>query len=71
MGAALADKAQIQRPQPNGIVMVKIDAKTGQRVAPNQDGIFEFFRNGNAPELDDSGTSSASDNQNPLPEDLF
>jgi len=71
MGAALADKAQIQRPQPNGIVMVKIDAKTGQRVAPNQDGIFEFFRNDNVPELDDSGTSSASDNQNPLPEDLF
>jgi penicillin-binding protein 1A len=71
MGTALADKAPIQRPQPNGILMVKIDAKTGQRVAPNQDGIFEFFRKGNAPELNDNGTPPTNDNQNPLPEDLF
>jgi len=71
MGSALADKAPIQRPQPNGIVMVKIDAKTGQRVAPHQDGIFEFFRKGNAPVLNDNGTPPANDNQNPLPEDLF
>jgi penicillin-binding protein 1A len=71
MGAALADKPPIQRPQPNGIVMVKIDAKTGQRVGPNQQGIFEFFKSGSAPELDNNGGSSATDNQNPLPEDLF
>ena len=71
MGDALADKAPIQRPQPNGIVMVKIDAKTGQRVAPHQDGIFEFFRKGNAPVLNDNGTPPANDNSNPLPEDLF
>ena len=71
MGAALGDKPPIQRPQPNGIVMVKIDAKTGQRVAPNQQGIFEFFKSGSAPELANSGGSSATDNQNPLPEDLF
>lgn len=71
MGAALADKPPIQRPQPNGVVMVKIDAKTGQRVAPNQQGIFEFFKSGSAPELDNNGGSSATDNQNPLPEDLF
>ena len=71
MGAALGDKPPIQRPQPNGIVMVKIDAKTGQRVAPNQQGIFEFFKSGSAPKLDNSGGSSATDNQNPLPEDLF
>jgi penicillin-binding protein 1A len=71
MGDALADKAPIQRPQPNGIVMVKIDAKTGQRVAPHQDGIFEFFRKGNAPVVNDNGTPPANDNSNPLPEDLF
>ena len=71
MGDALADKAPIQRPQPNGIVMVKIDAKTGQRVAPHQDGIFEFFRKGNAPVLNDNGTPPANNNSNPLPEDLF
>jgi penicillin-binding protein 1A len=71
MGAALADKPQIQRPQPNGIVMVKIDAKTGKRVAPNQTGIFEFFKTENVPALPDPGSLKGPDNQSPLPEDLF
>jgi len=71
MGAALADKPQIQRPQPNGIVMVKIDAKTGKRVAPNQTGIFEFFKTVNVSALPDAGSLKGPDNQSPLPEDLF
>ena len=71
MGAALADKPQSVRPQPNGIVMVKIDAKTGKRVTPNQNGIFEFFKTENLPELDNTGVTVPADNQNPLPEDLF
>jgi penicillin-binding protein 1A len=71
MGAALAEKPQIQRPQPNGIVMVKIDAKTGKRVAPNQTGIFEFFKTENVPALPEAGSLKGPDNQSPLPEDLF
>jgi penicillin-binding protein 1A len=71
MGAALEGKKQIKRPQPNGIRMVKIDAKTGARVAPNQQGIFEFFKTGNVPELPENNSTLPADNESPLPEDLF
>ena len=69
MRGALAGKADIVQPQPNGIVMVKIDAATGERVAPHQEGIFEFFKQTNVPELTNSGNSIPTDS--PLPEDLF
>jgi penicillin-binding protein 1A len=71
MGAALAGKPDVKHPQPNGIVMVKIDAKTGKRVGPNQTGIFEFFKTDNVPELINAGSIAPADNQSPLPEDLF
>jgi len=71
MGAALAGKPDVKHPQPNGIVMVKIDAKTGKRVGPNQTGIFEFFKTDNVPELINAGSTTPADNQSPLPEDLF
>ena len=71
MGVALAGKPNIKLPQPNGIVMVKVDAKTGKRVMPNQSGIFEFFKAENAPELLNIDGAVPVDNQTPLPEDLF
>jgi len=71
MGAALAGKPEAKHPQPNGIVRVKIDAKTGKRVAPNQTGIYEFFKTKNVPELTNTGSTAPIDNQSPLPEDLF
>lgn len=71
MGSALKGKPEITQPQPNGIVMVKIDAKTGARVGPNQKGIFEFFKAENVPDLPDINSSSPADGENPLPEDLF
>ena len=71
MGVALAGKPNIKLPQPNGIVMVKIDAKTGKRVTPNQPGIFEFFKAENAPKLRNIDGDVPADNQTPLPEDLF
>lgn len=71
MGAALAGKPEAQHPQPNGIVRVKIDAKTGKRVAPNQTGIYEYFKTKNVPELINTGSTAPTDNQSPLPEDLF
>jgi hypothetical protein len=49
--------------------MVKIDAKTGERIAPHQKGIFEFFKQTNVAELPDSSNQVPIDN--PLPEDLF
>jgi penicillin-binding protein 1A len=69
MRGALAGKPEIIQPQPNGIVMVKIDAKTGERIAPHQEGIFEFFKQTNVAELPDSSNLVPVDN--PLPEDLF
>ncbi|MDG2501663.1 MAG: PBP1A family penicillin-binding protein [Porticoccaceae bacterium] len=71
MGAALAGKPEVKHPQPNGIVRVKIDAKTGRRVAPNQTGIYEFFKTKNVPELTNTGSTAPTDDQSPLPEDLF
>ena len=67
---ALEGKPNIERPQPDGIVMVKIDAKTGKRVAPNQQGIFEFFRSENVPDLSDTNTLPG-EAENALPDDLF
>jgi penicillin-binding protein 1A len=70
MGAALADKPQISTPQPSGIVSVKIDSKTGFRVAPNQPGIYEIFRVQNIPDFMTEGALPI-DTEEPLPEDLF
>ena len=67
---ALEGKPNIERPQPDGIVMVKIDAKTGKRVSPNQRGIFEFFRTENVPELI-GGETLPGGAVNSLPDDLF
>ena len=67
---ALEGKPNIERPQPDGLVMVKIDAKTGKRVAPNQQGIFEFFRSENVPDLSDTN-SLPDEADNTLPDDLF
>jgi penicillin-binding protein 1A len=69
MRDALAGKPEITQPQPDGIVMVKIDAKTGERIAPHQQGIFEFFKQTNMAELPDGSNQVPVDN--PLPEDLF
>lgn len=70
MAKALANKPQINPPQPSGIVRVKIDPKTGYRVAPNQPGIYEMFRSNNIPDFATEG-SLPSSSEEPLPEDLF
>ena len=67
---ALDGKADINRPQPDGMLMVKIDAKTGKRVDPNQSGIFEFFKAENVPELT-GGEALPNGAENSLPDDLF
>ena len=71
MGAALAGKPEAKHLQPNGIVRVKVDAKTGKRVAPNQTGVYEYFKTKNVPELINTGSTAPTDSQSPLPEDLF
>jgi len=70
MGEALSEKSITIKRQPKGIVMVKIDAKTGKRVLPNQQGIYEFFKSENVPAAPDDENSSTESEQ-PLPDDLF
>ena len=71
MGEALSEKPIVLKRQPNGIVMVKIDAKTGKRVSPNQQGIYEFFKSENVPAAPDDENASNESEQQPLPDDLF
>ena len=71
MQAALAGKPQIIRPQPNEIVMVKIDPKTGTRVAPNQLGVFEYFKAGTVPPAPNSNLNGTEIDQNSMPNDVF
>lgn len=71
MAAALTDRPQIDRPQPSDIVRVKIDAKTGERIGPESEGIFEYFKNENVPELRENLSLLPKDDQNPLPDDLL
>lgn len=71
MKVALKGMEDVQRPQPEGVVTVRIDPKTGERANINTSGaIYESFRIENAPELkiDNNATSSAEET---LPEELF
>lgn len=53
MEAALEGVKEIQRPQPTGVVTVRIDPKTGLQARPdNEAAIFEYFREDNVPELE-------------------
>jgi penicillin-binding protein 1A len=70
MAEALKDKQQKNLPQPTGIVSVKINPKTGSRVAPNQPGIYEFFTTETVPQSITKGTQPST-GEEPLPEDLF
>ena len=71
MQSALAGKPQIIRPQPNEIVMVKIDPKTGTRVAPNQPGVFEYFKAGTVPPAPYGSLNGIEIDQNSMPDDVF
>ena len=70
MQSALAGKPEIIRSQPNDIIIAKIDPDSGQRVRPDQEGIFEFFKKENLPEAPEKLSSGGND-QNALPDDIF
>jgi penicillin-binding protein 1A len=73
MEAALAGVPVENRQQPDGIVTVLIDPKTGERASSNQqDAIFEIFRKENAPSTRQViHSESGSGQQSTLPEELF
>ncbi|MCG2580710.1 MAG: penicillin-binding protein 1A [Marinobacter sp.] len=62
MEVALEGTAASHMPRPNGIVNVRIDPETGKRAHPGQDGIFELFKEEDAPPpldpRDESGNGS-------------
>ncbi|MFL1455625.1 penicillin-binding protein 1A [Marinobacter sp. GN3S48] len=49
MKVALDGAPSSLMPRPNGIVNVRIDPDTGKRARPGQDGVFELFREEEAP----------------------
>lgn len=71
MRDALAGKPEKKFPLPDGIVMVKIDPNSGNRVNPNQPGIFEYFRSDQVPPPQSGRDRDGSSGDNPLPDDLF
>lgn len=74
MEVALAGKPETVRPQPPGIVSVKIDPETGKRAQVNDpDAVFEIFLSENVPELENNGqnTNSPWVNEEVITEDLF
>jgi penicillin-binding protein 1A len=75
MKDALAGSAETTRPQPEGIVMVRIDPNTGLRVGPEHtNAMFEIFHKDQIPPMADKlpSMNNDDDSQNsPRPEDLF
>ena len=71
MAAALEGRPEVEHPQPNGIVRVKIDTETGERIDPEEQGVFEYFKSENVPELQRNTSTLPNGEQNPLPDDLL
>lgn len=74
MQVALKDRPEKTRKQPEGIVSVKIDPKTGLLAKPGQqDAIFEIFREEKVPQQESPESSQGSDiyDDEPLDEDIF
>ena len=75
MRTALAGKKDIIRPQPEGIVMVRIDPNTGLRVGPEHaNAMFEIFRKEHVPAMASSDpftTNNKASSEGARPEDLF
>jgi len=76
MQAALANVPDIIRPQPDGIVSMRIDEKTGLRAKPGQpDTLFELFRKEDAPDeqtaAQENNNESATETDELLPEEMF
>jgi penicillin-binding protein 1A len=73
MQVALAGTPEVYRPQPDGIVSVRIDEKTGLRAKPDQeDSLFEIFRSEDVPpETDDKSAPANGKSNSSVPEDMF
>lgn len=73
MAEALKDTRSKHKPQPEGVVTVKIDPDTGQRARiDDPDAIFEYFRTEYAPELEpETGAGTEQTQQEIISEEIF
>jgi penicillin-binding protein 1A len=64
MRVALEGTPPALMPRPNGIVNIRIDPETGKRARPGEDGVFEIFKEEDAPPPlapeDDAGSNNGS-----------
>jgi penicillin-binding protein 1A len=72
MGEALKGKPEIHRPQPPGLITVRINPETGARVRPGDpSGVYEYFLNDQkTPKVIREQTPGHEEGA-PLPEELF
>ena len=72
MRDALADKPETTRPQPEGVITMKIDPATGRAARPAQEGaVFEYFLEEFAPTEDGSGRFIRPPADEVTPEEIF
>jgi penicillin-binding protein 1A len=72
MRAALEGVPETIRPQPNGIVTIRVNSETGKRARlSDPNGIYELFLEENAPEELQDVETITIDNNIVAPEDLF
>ncbi|PSF05825.1 peptidase [Marinobacter fuscus] len=50
MKTALKDRPSAHMPRPNGIVNIRINPETGERARPGEEGLFELFKQEDAPD---------------------
>jgi penicillin-binding protein 1A len=72
MAVALEGKPEIYRPTPPGLITMRINPYSGNRVGPGDpNGIFEYFMEGNRKNLPSTSTTISRPANDPVPEDLF
>lgn len=74
MEVALEGTEPAVMPRPNGIVNIRINPETGQRVRPGEEGIFEIFREEDAPpplSVQDDGNGSGGAEEDDLSRRIF
>ena len=72
MHDALADTPETTRPQPEGVITMKIDPATGRAARPAQEGaVFEYFLEEFAPTEDGSGRFIRPPADEVTPEEIF
>ena len=74
MKVALDGMPSAFMPRPNGIVNIRIDPETGKRARPGEEGVFEIFKEEDAPApmaADDAGPGGSGGNGDGLSRQIF